>query len=271
MTNLFLHAALGLCSAISLAAVAAPQPVVIYGDDGYPPYSYVEHGKLTGIYTDIVQQALQSMPQYQAQLRAVPWKRGVLMLQTGEAFALYPPYAVPGERPTVSYSVPFMTEQVAVFCNSDIVASRTLARWPGDYLGLRIGLNDGSYVGDAGYKAAVKAGTLVVEAAKGTRTNMLKLMRGRIDCYINDRLAVQWELQRIRKEGLLAPSMLAIKETAQLASQQVYLGFSQGAVRPGQSDAFPYRDDFVTRFNAAIVQMQRSGAIRRIVERALQH
>lgn len=54
MTTPFLHAALGLCSAISLAALAAPQAVVIYGDDGYPPYSYVEHGKLTGIYTDIV-------------------------------------------------------------------------------------------------------------------------------------------------------------------------------------------------------------------------
>ena len=271
MTNTFFHIALGVSCAASLAAVAAPQPVVIYGDDGYPPYSYVEHGKLTGIYTDIVQQALQSMPQYRVQLRPVPWKRGVLMLQTGEAFALYPPYAVPGERPTVSYSMPFMTEQVAVFCNRDVVASRALARWPADYRGLRIGLNAGSYVGDASYNAAVKAGTLVIDAAKGTRTNMLKLMRGRIDCYINDRLAVQWELYRIRKEGLVVPSMLAIEETAQLASQQVYLGFSHGVMGPDRPDIYPYRADFVVRFNAAILQMQQNGAIRRIVERALQH
>lgn len=272
MTNPFFHAALGLCSAVSLAAMAAPPPqaMVIYGDDAYPPYSYAENGQMKGIYTEIVRQALQTMPQYQVQLRPVPWKRGVLMLQTGEAFALYPPYAVYGERPTVSYSVPLMTEQVAVFCNRDVVARRKLAHWPADYRGLRIGLNAGSYVGDAGYKAAVKAGTLVVDAAKGTRTNMLKLMRGRIDCYINDRLAVQWELQRIRKEGLQATSMLAIEETAQLASQQVYLGFSQGAVGPDRPDAYPYRADFVARFNAAILQMRQSGAIGRIVEHALQ-
>lgn len=203
MINTLLHAALGLCCAISLAARAAPQPVIIYGDDGYPPYSYVEDGKLTGIYTDIVRQALQAMPQYQAQLLPVPWKRGILMLQTGAAFALYPPYALPGERPTVSYSVPLMTEQVAVFCNREVVASRKLARWPADYRGLRIGLNAGFLVGDAPFQAAVRANALVIDMVKGTRANMLKLMRGRIDCYINDRLAVQWELQRIRKESLI--------------------------------------------------------------------
>jgi len=33
--------------------------------------------------------------------------------------------------------------------------------------------------------------------------------------------------------------------------------------------AYPYRDDFIEQFNAAIVRMQASGAIRRIVDHAL--
>lgn len=73
------------------------------------------------------------------------------------------------------------------------------------------------------------------------------------------------------QEGLLVPPMLAVEETAQLASQQVYLGFSCGAIGPAGADAYPYRADFIARFNAAILQMQQNGAIRRTVERALQH
>lgn len=253
------------CTRLSSAA-APPQPLVIYGDDGYPPYSYVENGQMKGIYTDILREALRTMPQYRVQLRPVPWKRGVLMMQTGEAFALYPPYALPGERPTVSYSAPLLTEHVAVFCNQEVAKRRKLASWPLDYRGLRIGVNAGFLVGDAAYHAAVREGTLKVDMAKGTRSNLLKLMHGRVDCYINDRLSVHWELQRLRREGQVLPAMLAIKETAQLASQQGYLGY--GPVLPATA---PYRADFIARFNLALAQMQQNGEIRRIVERALQH
>ncbi|OBV36836.1 substrate-binding periplasmic protein [Janthinobacterium psychrotolerans] len=257
-----------LCLFLASVAVRAapPQPLTIYGDDGYPPYSYVEDGQMKGIYTDILREALRAMPQYQVRLLPVPWKRGVLMMQAGDAFALYPPYKLAGERPTVTYSIPLLTEHVVVFCNQDVAARRPLASWPLDYRGLRIGLNAGFLVGDEAYHAAVKSGALVVDAVKGTRSNLLKLMRGRIDCYINDRLSVQSELQRLHGEGQLVPSMLAVRETAQLASQQGYLGYG-----PALPATAPYRADFIARFNAVIAQMQRSGAIARIVERAVPH
>ena len=70
-----------LPAALCLFIVASAQagtatPLVIYGDDDYPPYSYVENGQLKGIYTQIVREAVQAMPQYAVQLRPVPWKRG---------------------------------------------------------------------------------------------------------------------------------------------------------------------------------------------------
>jgi len=261
-----LPAALCLFIAAGVRAEGAT-PLVIYGDDDYPPYSYVEHGQLKGIYTEIVREAVQSMPQYAVQLRPVPWKRGVLMLQTGEAFALYPPYSWRSERPYVRYSVPLLMEQLVVLCNQDVLAKRTLRQWPADYGGLHIGVNAGFLLGDAKQTAALQAAQIVFDTAKGTRTNLLKLMRGRIDCYVSDRLSAQWELQRIRREG--APGtpvqvIQAIQETAQLASQQGHLGVTER--RPA---AYPYRDDFIEQFNAAIVRMQTSGAIRRIVDRAL--
>ena len=259
----FLPAALCLSIVASGAAWAA-QPVRIYGDDDYPPYSYVENGQMKGIYTQIVREAAQAMPRYQVQLRPVPWKRGVLMLQTGEAFALYPPYLWRDERPYVRYSVPLLMEQMVVLCNQEVLAKRALRQWPADYGGLHIGVNAGFLLGDAKQTAAVQAANIVFDTAKGTRTNLLKLMRGRIDCYVSDRLSAQWELQRIRREEPPGTPMQAIQETAQLASQQGHLGFTER--RPA---AYPYRDDFIEQFNAAIVRMQSNGAIRRIVDRAL--
>ncbi len=254
-----------LCLLIAASARAeAPTPVVIYGDDDYPPYSYVENGQLKGIYTQIVREAVQAMPQYAVQLRPVPWKRGLLMLQTGEAFALYPPYSWRSERPYVRYSVPLLMEQLVVLCNREVLAKRTLRQWPADYGGLHIGVNAGFLLGDAKQTAALQAASIVFDTAKGTRTNLLKLMRGRIDCYVSDRLSAQWELQRIRRESPSGAPMQAIEETAQLATQQGHLGFT--ARRPA---TYPYRDDFIEQFNAAIVRMQTSGAIRRIVDHAL--
>ncbi|MGK5056534.1 substrate-binding periplasmic protein [Janthinobacterium sp. LB2P49] len=255
-----------LCLFIAASAQAGTAvPLLIYGDDDYPPYSYVENGQIKGIYTEIVREATQSMPQYAVQLRPVPWKRGVLMLQTGEAFALYPPYSWRSERPYVRYSVPLLMEQLVVLCNQDVLAKRKLQQWPADYAGLHIGVNAGFLLGDAKQMAALQASNIVFDTAKGTRTNLLKLMRGRIDCYVSDRLSAQWELQRIRREGPPGTPMQAIQETAQLASQQGHLGFTER--RPV---AYPYRDDFIEQFNAAIVRMQNNGAIRRIVDRALQ-
>lgn len=262
---LFLPAALCLFfAACAVTRAAAPQPVLLYGDDDYPPYSYVENGQLKGIYTDIVREAAQAMPQYQVHLLPIPWKRGLLMLQTGEAFGLYPPYSWRSERPYVGYSAPLLMEQLVVFCNQNVLAKRSLQHWPADYGGLHIGVNAGFLLGDEAQAQALRAEKIVLDAAKGTRTNLLKLMRGRIDCYVSDRLSAQWELQRIGRESQAGTPMQAIHETAQLASQQGYLGFTLR-----QPARYRYRDDFIVQFNAAIVRMQHNGAIRRIVDRAL--
>ena len=44
-----------LCLALALSgvwqsALAAPQTVILYGDDDYAPYSYVENGVFKGMY-----------------------------------------------------------------------------------------------------------------------------------------------------------------------------------------------------------------------------
>ncbi|HAT31482.1 MAG TPA: hypothetical protein DCW29_11705 [Janthinobacterium sp.] len=242
--------------ALVAATPAALPVVVIYADDNYPPYSFVEHGQLTGIYTLIVQKVIERLPEYQVQLVPVPWNRGLLLLEKGQAFALYPPYSRPAERPYMKYSEPMLGEQVAVFCNADVIARRSLKSWPDDYAGLRIGMNTGFLVGGKQFEDAVQAGRISVDAAHGSRANLLKLMRGRTDCYLNDRLSIQWELGRMRKEGLLDPTYLRLAETAELSTEQGYLGYTELAPA-----LFPFRQDFIQKFNAAIRDLKRSGEI----------
>jgi polar amino acid transport system substrate-binding protein len=248
--------ATALAAAPNWAAAAAPVPVAIYADDNYPPYSFVENGKLTGIYTRIIEKALERMPEYQLTLTPVPWQRGIVLLEKGAALALYPPYYRPLERPFLRYSEPMLTEQTAVFCNAVSYRRHSLKNWPDDYAGLRIGINAGFLSGGARFDAAVREGRLSVHPAHGSRSNLLKLLRGRIDCYINDRLSIQWELRRIRDSALVDSSYQPLTETTVVSTEQGFLGYTE--LLPQQ---YPYRRDFIDKFNHAIRAMRGSGEI----------
>ena len=68
-------------------------------------------------------------------------------------------------------------------------------------MGLTIGNNSGFSAGGDEFKAAVKAGKIKLSETKGTPKNLLKLIAGRVDCYMNDALSIQWELKKLQKEG----------------------------------------------------------------------
>lgn len=253
------------CLALQAArAGEAPVAVAIYGDDAYPPYSYLENGRMKGIYASIIRQALKRMPEYEVTLLPIPWKRGLVLLETGAAFALYPPYLRPDERPYMSYSEPLIAEQLVVLCTQAVSQRHALKTWPDDYLGLRIGINAGFLSGGKRFDQAVHDGRLRAEPARSSRTNLLKLMKGRIDCYLNDRLSIAWELGRIRTDGAADPNAQALVEVAELSAEQGYLGFTTR-----DPARFPYRDDFIRKFNAVIKAMKHDGEIRETVERFL--
>lgn len=246
------------------AHAAAPQAVTIYADDSYPPYSYIENGKLTGIYTAIIQKALERLPEYQVDLVAVPWRRGLAMVDNGQAFALYPPYFRPQERPHVRYSEPMLTEQVVVYCNAGVLAKRPSTRWPSDFYGLRIGINSGFLLGGQEFDAAARANLLKVDEAQGSRANLLKLLRARIDCYLNDRLSILWELERMKRDGVIDDRAQQVGEATIISSEQGYLGFTD--LSP---ERYPFREDFIQKFNTVVRDMRRDGEIKEITTRFL--
>jgi polar amino acid transport system substrate-binding protein len=166
----------------SLSVRAAEIPVTVYADAGYQPYSYADqHGKAAGLYAEIVKVAFSRMKGYRIEIKPVPWKRGMSMLKSGTAFALYPPYMNLKDEPfTWPYSLPLFEEIVVAVCNREVVA-KPRPRWPDDYVGLRIGNNAGFLVGGDKFNEAVKAGKIKLEDAADTRTNIIKLSMKRIE------------------------------------------------------------------------------------------
>lgn len=252
----------GLAASACLAADPAPIAVTIYADAGYPPYSYVDDGKAAGIYAEIMRRAFARMPRYAVTIEPVPWKRGLALLASGQGFALYPPYRRTQERPWMTpYSEPVLEETVVVVCRDEVLKiPRPL--WPDDYVGLVIGSNSGFLgVGEA-FRIALAQGKLAYEEAGTSQQNIMKLVAGRIDCYVNDRVSIFWEYERLRRRGAVSRSHVdVLVEGAVVSREYGYLGFGAG-----DDKRFPFRNDFLREFNDAIRALRGSGDIARIVE-----
>jgi polar amino acid transport system substrate-binding protein len=251
-------------SALLLALACAPLragdiAVTIYADAGYQPYSYAgRDGEAAGLYSEIVKVAFARMKGYKIAIKPVPWKRGMAMMKSGAAFALYPPYMNLKDEPfTWPYSLPLFDEIVVAVCTRE-VAARPRRRWPEDYYGLKIGNNAGFLVGGDKFNEAVGAGKIKLEEASDTRTNILKLGMKRIDCYINDRMSIRWTQMQLTREGRLPAAPVGM-ETVVIATEQGFLGFSDR-----DQGRYPFKTDFIKQFDAIVYDMKRKGEIERI-------
>jgi len=234
--------------------------VTIYGDDSYPPYSFLDSGRLTGIYTIILDRIFDQMPEYDVELKGMGWKRSLAQIQRGYIFALYPPYKR-AERPFIEFDTPILDEKLVVYCRKEII-DKPRSNWPEDYYGLTIGNNAGFAIGGDKFWGAVKTGKITVQETKGTPNNLLKLIRGQVDCYMNDEISIKWELKKLMKEGRYDGE--SIVKTAAISSEQGYLGFASGGAR------YPYKNDFKKRYLVILKRMKESGEIDAIVKRFLE-
>ena len=168
------------------AAVQAGERVVLYGDENYPPYSFIQDGQFKGIYVEILRRAAEQLqPDYLVELAPISWKRGLLYLEQGTGFGLFPP-GIKQERGYIhEYSVPLYQETVVVFCNANVMKTHP-KQFPEDFQGLTMGANRG-FLLSARLMNAVYSGIVKIEEANGNESNLQKLARERIDCYVSDR------------------------------------------------------------------------------------
>ncbi|MBE3027511.1 hypothetical protein GQ37_021600 [Janthinobacterium sp. BJB1] len=234
-------------------ALGAPQTVILYGDDDYAPYSYVENGVFKGMYVDILRLAATSMPDYRLELQPRPWKRGLDALEKGQVFGLFPP-GRKTERPYVRpYSATLYRESVVLFCH-DAVMRTQRTHFPTDFAGLTIGVNTGFLLSEK-LMAPARQGVLRLEAAKGNEANLKKLALRRIDCYASDRGAARHTARQLH--GELAGYGFELREVLELSSETTHIAYSA-------RNTPAYKTDFIDKMNAALLAMRHNGQLARI-------
>ena len=247
---------LGVMVGVWFASTAcAGERVTLYGDESYPPYSFVEDGRFKGMYVDILTKAAERLkPAYSIDLQPLPWKRGLADLEFGTAFALFPP-GLKRERTYIDrYSTSIYREIVVVFCN-DAVMAKPRKRFPDDFSGLTIGVNLGFLLSDRLMQAA-KHGTVTLEAAKGNEANLKKLAGHRIDCYASDRAAALYSARLL--QPYFSGMGFRLTEAVELSGEDTFIGYS-GKNNP------PYKADFIARMDAALEAMKKNGEMAKIV------
>jgi len=152
--------------------------------------------------------------------------------------------------------MPILNEVLVVFCSKSIL-SKSRPNWPEDYFNLSIGNNAGFSAGGDVFWSAVKAKKISVQEAKGTPQNLLKLIAGRVDCYMNDALSIKWELKKLENEGKY--DGVSLTQGATISSEQGVLGFTSKDAR------FPYKEDFKNQYINLLKKMKTNGEIQEII------
>jgi polar amino acid transport system substrate-binding protein len=242
---------LGLSQATAANAV---EKVILYGDEDYAPYSFVENDEFKGMYVDILTLAAKKLaPDYEVELVPRPWTRGLVELERGTSFALFPP-GLKKERAYIEpYSIPLYRETVVLFCNDSVMKSSRKI-FPDDFAGLTIGVNAG-FLLSARLIDASNAKQVQLDPVKGNEANLKKLALKRIDCYASDRAAALYSAKKLRP--YFDTLNFKLQEAVELSGEDTYIAYSM-------HNNPPYKADFVKKMNEALHAIKKSGAVEKI-------
>lgn len=244
---------IGLAGAFVLALVslggARADQILLLQDDAFPPYMSGARDDPQGLYAAIIHEAQKRLEVPDLVLSAVPWTRATVMVQNGAAQALVGSYYKPEDRPWVRrWSVPLHREEVSVFCRKGVAHADWI--FPDDFKGLLFGNVTGYRSPGLRFFDMVARGDIKLEEAQTGEQNLKKLELGRIDCYVNDRLATE---MLIRTNGLVN-----IDSVAAASIEPAYIGYSDKWTGPEA-------DTFIDAMDAVLSGMREDGTIDRIV------
>lgn len=239
-----------------------PKIVTILSDNGYPPYSYVENGKPKGIYIDLINEAAKRVANdYQIIIRPLPWKRALKEIENGNALAIIPPYIHSQKRPYMwPYSSVLSYERIVVFCHNHIdFKAHLLRKYQKGVKPINIGINAGYLILNEQLSKAKRNKKIKMWENRSTTSNILKLIEKRIDCYINDPLSSLWVLKSLQKEK---PQLNFdnITQSLEVMVQTAHIGYTNS-----KGHKFDYKDDFVIKFDKALLAVKRDKVLEKII------
>lgn len=234
-----------LAIAFVLSATWAKADTLIVLDNANPPFMYELDGKPRGLYP-LMLQAIFKRTGEPVEIRAVPWKRALVLGESGAA-AIGGIYQNAERLKHFDYSAPLFEEKLIVYVHRDKAFDFQGAA---DLSGKNVGVIRGWSYSEA-FDEAVKDGRIHRQDNTSDESNFKKLASGRLDAVI----AIEQSGQRL----LLHPHLENLVPLATpLSINPTYLVFAKSAKRQA----------LLTRFNASLRTMQEDGSLQALVLRA---
>ncbi|KJE35776.1 hypothetical protein UF64_06550 [Thalassospira sp. HJ] len=234
-----------------------PITVTLYAEDGNIPYAFLDGVEPQGIYVRILNAAFDHLPGYRLEIVNVPFRRGMDLLKDGKIMGFFPPYERADRDWIERYSIPILRETVVAICSKDYAQRNLLNSFPADFKGARFANNAGYRLAGPEFFEMVEAGDILLEEANTTASNLRFLMAGRVDCYVNERMAILAGMRELAVD----------KATARLFDEVAVIGHEHGYVAfgPDPDGKWPYRDAFADDLDRVLSEMRDSGEIDELV------
>lgn len=221
------------------AATFAATKVTFVGDASYKPYVYMDFGDPSGKYVEIIEKAFTLMPDYEVEWNLMKWEDALKQIETGEAFAIVPPYLRPNVRPYIDpYSEPVLEEQIVLLCTKSSV-KENMENFPQDFSGLVFTNDSRNQSPGNEFFDMVEDGAITLYETPATKVNVESLIEGNANCYVNNNLTIEAVLSSLGKTT-------NDFYTKTLKTEKGYVGFAKN------SDKFPFKEDFIKKFNEAL-------------------
>ncbi|MCP3873438.1 MAG: amino acid ABC transporter substrate-binding protein [Desulfobacteraceae bacterium] len=251
------------------------QDVTILVDDGdWIPYSYKDkNGNITGVYPEIVKVAISRMPDYTVKFQGMPWSRVKLQLKEGRSFAMLPPYFHAHDwltddepkRPYIwPYSLPLLTQTDIVVCNAMKLETSRL-NWPEDYQDLSFAIQRGEGSAGEEFNKMVEDKKIKLVLARSNLHTIKLLLLGRADCTVISKKVFHWQVNEMKKNGDYARlgKVVSLQKSKTIRADEGYLGYTDINAEKN----FPFKKDFVIKFDIEIYKMKKSGEIQEIIKK----
>jgi len=227
----------------AVKSAAQNKKMVVAVDDSYYPYMYGSENNAKGLYVQQIAAIFLRLGM-EVEFTALAWKRA---LQKGDkgAAAVGGIYKNINREQVFDFSQPIFEEELVVFVRKDSAFPfSTLADLKDHKVGLVYGWSYGSTI-----DKARKEDIFAVEESNNNAVNFKKLIRGRVDCIIVDRIAGAVLIKEMQLGNKV--EMLSVPASI----NQTYLVFAKS-----------YNQRILmARLNNALARMQKDGSYKRLV------
>jgi len=260
---------------LTSSVVFGAQQVEVATYDVLPPFAFKDdQGKLTGVYIEIVKEAVSRMPDYTVVFTVFPWTRAKKQVEKGLVFAILPPYfhahdwltTAEPKRPYIwPYSLSLITQHDVVICTEKVL-SVPRDNYPQDYEGLDFVMWRGDGRAGEAFTKMVKEKKINLQSLNDVKSTIPMLMSGRADCTVTSRIPFAWYVKQMKESGEMKrywEKGIVLKEAAVISSNNGYLGYTD----INTEKRYPYKKDFSIKFDIEVFKMKRSGEIQQIIDR----